>query len=183
MTRLSHLEGERDLQKYVIAFLGWFVVAVLAVGGAGVVVGLAEPGEGPGEWVPVRAAMGAVASVVSLRLPWLVRRHVDGIGRIRRLKGQYLTAALLTAVLPVPAAAFYWWAGLPATVVGLVSVVLVARVRRVPVEEMTETIDHREPEAWAGRSLLGDRFVFLKAIGLGLALGLVLVGGVLLLGT
>lgn len=178
MPRLSHLDAERDLQKYIIVFLGWAGIALLILGVAGIAFELQEvsgDADGPGQWVPFRAAMGVVAVLISLRLPLLVRRHRVGISQIHGLKGQYLTAAVVTAVLPVPGSAFFWWAALPASAVGLVSLILVARVRRVPVEEMTETIDYRNPEAWGGRTFLGERFVFLKVMGISFLLTSILV--------
>lgn len=183
MTRLSQLDAERDLQKYIIVFLGWAGIALLVLGGAAIGFELREvsgDADRPGQWVPLRAAMGAVAVLISLRLPLLARRHRAGISQINGLKGQYLTAAVVTAVLPLPGSAFFWWAALPASAVGLVSLVLVARVRKVPVEEMTDTIDYRNPEAWGGRTFLGERFVFLKVVGIGFLLTSILVAALLL---
>lgn len=187
MARLSHLQAERDLQKYVIAFLGWAGLAVLALGVAATVLELQSisgDGDGPGQWVPFRAAMGAVASLISLRLPMLVRRHSSDISRIHGLKGQYLTASVVTAVLPVPGAAFYWWAALPATVVGLVALALVARIEKVPAEEMTESIDHRNPEAWQNEGrVIGGRFGLLKALAISFALTTLLIIALLIYAT
>ncbi|GAB2748508.1 hypothetical protein [Nocardioides pakistanensis] len=186
MARLSHLDAERDLQKYIVLFLGWAGIALLILGVAAIGFELQEvsgDAEGPGEWVPLRAAMGAVAVLISLRLPLLVRRHRDDISRINGLKGQYLTAAVVTAVLPVPGSAFFWWAALPASAVGLVSLVLAARVPKIPVEEMTETIDYRNPEAWGGPTFLGERFVFLKVMAISFVLTSALVIALILFAT
>ena len=186
MARLSQLDAERDLQKYILVFLGWAGIALLVLGVAAVAFELqAVSGDAarPGQWVPFRGAMGVVAVLISLRLPLLVHRHRSGISQIHGLKGQYLTAAVVTAILPVPGSAFFWWAALPASAVGLVSLVLIARVRKVPAEEMAEAIDYLNPEAWEGHSFLGERFVFLKVMGISLLLTSILVVALLLFST
>lgn len=51
----------------------------------------------------------------------------------------------MTTLVPAAAVSFMWWASLPASSVGLVSLVMTARVAKLPAEQMTETIDYLEP--------------------------------------
>lgn len=182
MTRLSRHPAERALQRYILAFVGWLLLAVVVLGTAGFVALGTE--EGVGDWVPARAGFGTVFSLISLWLPVLVRRHSGDISRIHGLKGQYLGASAVTALVPAAAVSFMWWASLPATLVGLVSLVMAARVAKLPAEQMTETIGYLEPAGTEelGPGFFGGRFGFLKAILLGLLFGVAIIVAVVLLG-
>jgi len=181
--RLSHLPGERDLQRYILLALGCLLVGVLAVA-VGITPDLlrdpsGSSGDRPLGLVPLRASLGVVISLISLQLPVLVLRHSESIRTIAGLKRQYVTAGVVTAVLGV-VVIFFWWTGLGATVVGLVSVLLAARVSTIPAAEMTEQIDHDNPEAWtdASPSLMVRRplLVFILAVVSAIVLVVVLVG-------
>jgi hypothetical protein len=45
---------------------------------------------------------------------------------------------------------FFWFTGLVASAVGLLTVPLVLRLRPVPEAEMTEQIEYRDPGNWSG---------------------------------
>jgi hypothetical protein len=179
MARLSQIPGERELQQYVLLAIGWLIVGVLVVFAARLPELLDDPSGSESDQqfglVPLRAGLGAVMSLISLRLLQLARRHDAAIRRVLGLRRQYVTAAVVTMVLGV-AAIFFWWAALPATFVGLITLVLVGRIRTVPAEQMTEKIDHRDAEAWRG-GRLGDRP--LLAFGLAVVAGVVLVAVIL----
>jgi len=171
MARLSHLPGERDLQRYILLAAGWLLVGVITVAVAITPDLLRDPsgdsGERPLGMVPVRASLGVVMSLISLLLPVLVLRHAESIRTIAGLKRQYVTAGVVTAVFGV-VVVFFWWTGLGATLVGLVAAVLAARVSTIPSAEMLEQIDYANPEAWGdSSSLLARRplLVFMVAVG------------------
>lgn len=182
MPRLSHLSGERDLQRYILLAVGWLLVGVIAVAVAVAPDLLRDPSGSSGErqsgLVPLRASLGVVMSLISLLLPVLVLRHTESLRTIHGLKRQYVTAGVVTAVLGV-VVVFFWWTALGATVVGLVSVLLAARVSTVPAAEMTEQIDYHDPEAWGDSSSLLVRrplLVFLLSVMSSILVVAVLVG-------
>lgn len=178
MARLSDVDAERDLQTYVIAAVGWLILSVLVVAALALPTVLDEPSgdvdPGPPGFVPVRAGLGVVMSLISLRLGQLLARHRGDLRRIEGLKGQYGLACVVTIFFG-SIVLFFWWAALPAALVGLVCLLVVVATRRVPAERATETIDHRHPEAWDDLPEgLRDRkpwvpFVLACLVGFGLA--------------
>ena len=146
MPVLSHHRGERALQKYVVTLLGWVVVAIALA------PSILDNPSGSEESRPVglvglRAGLGVVVSLLRLWLAALVQGNRDEIAGAAGLKRQYLTACMVTAVVGV-LVIFFWWTGLAATAVGLVSRVLVAGIRTVSREQMTEQVDYDRPESW-----------------------------------
>lgn len=190
MARLSHVPAERDLQKYIIAAVGWLIVSVLVAAVLAAPAVLDDPSgsedAGPVGFVPVRAALGAVMTLISLRLAQLVGRHRGELRRVEGLKGQYGLACVVTMFFG-SIVLFFWWSALPAAAVGLVCLAVVIATKRVPAEQRTESIDYLDPEAWEPRggaqesvssfSLKGRLFLL---IGVPLLLvGLLVAGGLL----
>lgn len=149
MAKLSRIPGERQLQTYILAAVGMIVVSLAVIVAlvplAVAVLDLDPPDE---RMVPVRAGLGVVLALVSLRLPLLVGRHAETIRTVSGMRFQYLMACGVTvflgAIFP-----FFWFTGLVAALVGLVTVFLVLRQHPVPEAEMTEQIEYRDPANWS----------------------------------
>ncbi len=150
MAKLSRIPGERQLQVYVVVAVGLMLVALLVAPFVAVGVERLFDLEPMDERkVPMRAVMGTLLALLSLRLPLLVSRHGEAIRTISGLRSQYLMACGVTVFLGV-LFMFFWFTGLVASVVGLLTVPLVLRLHPVPDAEMTEQIEYRDPARWSG---------------------------------
>jgi hypothetical protein len=179
MSRLSRTPAERDLQVFAVVCVGLLVVAVLAVFALQLPSLADDPGDRPsGRPVPAWPSIvaGAALLAVSLRLPVLVARHRSDIETTAGLKGQYVTGALLPLVFGVFVPLF-WWLGPAVSLVGLVSLVLVLRIRQVAGRAGTDDLDIRSPEAW-GPAATRSGLTFGRALLVGLVLGVVVIGAV-----
>ncbi|NNM46516.1 hypothetical protein [Knoellia koreensis] len=179
MSRLSRTPAERDLQVFAVVCVGVLVVAVLAVFALQLPSLANDPGDRPSgrsllAWPSIVA--GAALLAVSLRLPVLVARHRSDIATTPGLKSQYVTGALLPLVFGVFVPLF-WWLGPAASLVGLVALVLVLRVRQVSRRASTDGLDIHSPKAW-GSAATGSGLTFGRALLVGLILGIVIIGAV-----
>lgn len=185
MTRLSHIPSEAQLQRQMLAMIGWLILAVLVVGAFAIAhtgAGRSIEDDPPAGLLPARIGLGVVFGLLSLRLPVLVRRNAPDLARVAGLKRQYVTGAVVTTVLGT-VFIFFWWPGLLATAAGLLALVLAARVRTIPVEQMAEQVDYDDPEAWRATGPLADRpnLRFALAILVGILLGMVTIAAVAVL--
>ncbi len=181
MARLSHLHGERDLQVQVVATVVWTILSVLVV--AGLLFATMDPSatdtthDGDAGSVPIgaRLGLGVVFALVAARLPVLVVRHREQVATVQGLRRQYVTAAVVTAVLALPGFLLWSWLSPVGALLGLVALALALRVTTVPETEMTERIDYADPEAWQDSSstLLDARPVVFWLLVVGLPIVLV----------
>jgi len=149
MARLSRIPGERQLQVYVVVAVALMLVALLVAPlVAAALESLLDLGPMDERKIPMRAVMGTLLALWSLRLPLLVSRHAEALRTVSGLRFQYLVACGVTVFLGV-LFMFFWFPGLVASAVGLLTVPLVLRQHPVPEAEMTEQIDYRDPDSWS----------------------------------
>ncbi len=149
MAKLSKLPAERQLQTYILVMVGLMLAALLVAPFVAVgVQHLFDLEAMDQRKVPMRAVMGILLALAGLRLPLLVSRHAEAIRTVSGMRFQYLMACAVTVFLGALFMLF-WFTGLAASLVGLVTVLLVLRQHPVPEAEMTEQIDYRDPENWS----------------------------------
>lgn len=161
---LSRDPAQRAVQLYIVAFMGCAVVALLALS-VPLLKDAADSSTGDSPrstvgHVELRAWFGVAAAVISLALPWVTWRHRSSITRVRSVRGTFLTAAVVTMVVPLPGMLFWYRTGLVASAVGVVALVVALAIPRVPAAERTAPEDWRgvntgrsdDPEHWITRS-------------------------------
>jgi hypothetical protein len=145
VSRLSRDPAQRAVQVYIVAFMGVALVSVLALAVPALREVLSDPSGQNGPHavghVALRLPFGIAAALVSLRLPWVTWQHRGSITRVLGVRGTYVAAAAVTIVVPVPWILFWTEAGLGASAVGLVSLVIALAVRRVPRAQRAAPVD------------------------------------------
>ncbi len=122
--------------------------------------------------VALRSGFGIAASVISVALPVLTWRFRQAITQVVTVRGTYVTAAVVTMIVPVPGMLFWARTGLLACAMGLVALVLALAIPRVPAADQVAPSDFRgiatgredDPEHWVTRSSWVDHPV--RSVGL-----------------